>query len=120
MTTAATELKQGDAIGPYSIEGPIGRGRMGRVYRAHEVGIERDVAIKILHRELLRNPMLVARFQREARAAARLAHPNVIGVHRPLLLIGFLTRRHDSSCGHDGGGKQERGEQDCEERSHNR
>ncbi len=60
----------------------IGIGAMGRVYRAHETRVERDVAVKILHRELLRNPILVARFEREARAAARLAHPNVISVHR--------------------------------------
>ncbi len=60
----------------------VGIGAMGRVYRARETGIDRDVAVKILHRELVRNSVMVSRFEREARAAARLAHPNVISVHR--------------------------------------
>ena len=87
LTSRKTELSEDPYVGliiagELRLDQLIGIGAMGRVYRAHEVGIERDVAVKILHRELLRNPMLVARFQREARAAARLAHPNVIGVHR--------------------------------------
>ena len=87
LTSRKTELSEDPYLGlviagELRLDQLIGIGAMGRVYRAHEVGIERDVAVKILHRELLRNPMLVARFQREARAAARLAHPHVIGVHR--------------------------------------
>jgi serine/threonine-protein kinase len=66
--------------GEYRIEQLIGIGAMGRVYRAHQKGIERDVAVKIIHRELLRNPTLMARFAREARVASRLAHPNVVQV----------------------------------------
>jgi eukaryotic-like serine/threonine-protein kinase len=87
LTSRRTELTDDPYLGlvvggELRLDQLVGIGAMGRVYRAHEVGIERDVAVKILHRELLRNPMLVARFQREARAAARLAHPHVIGVHR--------------------------------------
>jgi len=58
-----------------------GVGAMGRVYRAFQRGIERDVAVKILHRELSSNPQLVARFHREAKVASRLQHPNVVQVH---------------------------------------
>jgi eukaryotic-like serine/threonine-protein kinase len=58
-----------------------GIGAMGRVYRAFQRGIERDVAVKILHRELSANPQLVARFHREAKVASRLSHPNVVQVH---------------------------------------
>jgi serine/threonine-protein kinase len=58
-----------------------GVGAMGRVYRAFQKGIERDVAVKILHRELSANPQLVARFHREAKVASRLSHPNVVQVH---------------------------------------
>jgi serine/threonine protein kinase len=58
-----------------------GIGAMGRVYRAFQKGIERDVAVKILHRELSANPQLVARFHREAKVASRLSHPNVVQVH---------------------------------------
>ncbi len=58
-----------------------GVGAMGRVYRAFQKGIDRDVAVKILHRELSANPQLVARFHREAKVASRLQHPNVVQVH---------------------------------------
>ena len=59
---------------------------MGRVYRAFQKGIDRDVAVKVLHRELSANHMLVARFHREAKVASRLAHPHVVHV----LLVGQL------------------------------
>ncbi|MEO8878284.1 MAG: serine/threonine-protein kinase, partial [Polyangiaceae bacterium] len=58
-----------------------GVGAMGRVYRAFQKGIDRDVAVKILHRELSANPQLVSRFHREAKVASRLEHPNVVHVH---------------------------------------
>ncbi len=59
----------------------IGSGAMGRVYRAIQHGMDRDVAVKILRRELSANPQLVARFQREAKVASRLQHPNVVHAH---------------------------------------
>jgi eukaryotic-like serine/threonine-protein kinase len=58
-----------------------GVGAMGRVYRAFQKGIDRDVAVKVLHRELSANPQLVSRFHREAKVASRLQHPNVVHVH---------------------------------------
>ncbi len=58
-----------------------GVGAMGRVYRAFQKGVDRDVAVKILHRELSANEQLVARFHREAKVASRLQHPNVVHVH---------------------------------------
>ena len=64
----------------------VGLGAMGRVYRAFQRGIDRDVAVKILHRELSASPAVVARFHREAKVAARLSHPNVVHV----LLVGQL------------------------------
>ena len=59
----------------------IGAGAMATVFRAHQAGVERDVAVKVLHAEACENETLVARFQREGRAAARIRHPNVIEVH---------------------------------------
>jgi eukaryotic-like serine/threonine-protein kinase len=59
----------------------IGTGAMGRVYRAFQSGIDRDVAVKILHRELASNRELVTRFHREAKIASRLTHPNVVQVY---------------------------------------
>ena len=67
----------------------IGVGAMGRVYRAFQRGIDRDVAVKILHRELSANSQLVSRFTREAKVASRLQHPNVVQV----LLAGQLPDR---------------------------
>ncbi len=64
----------------------VGVGAMGRVYRAFQRGIDRDVAVKILHRELSANQQLVSRFHREAKVASRLQHPNVVTVY----LVGQL------------------------------
>jgi eukaryotic-like serine/threonine-protein kinase len=69
-----------DLGGQFKLEQLIGIGAMGRVYRAHQKGIERPVAVKILHRDLLRNPTVLTRFIREARVASRLSHPNVVQV----------------------------------------
>lgn len=66
--------------GQFEIQQLIGIGAMGRVYRAHQGGIDRDVAMKILHRDLLRNKTVIARFHREAKVASRLVHPNVVQV----------------------------------------
>ncbi len=58
-----------------------GVGAMGRVYRAFQRGLDRDVAVKVLHRELSSNKELVGRFIREAKLASRIVHPNVVQVH---------------------------------------
>ncbi len=73
----------------------IGIGSMGRVYRAFQAGIERDVAVKILHRELSGNAELVGRFHREAKVASRLVHPNVVQV----LMTGTVPLRSDPRIG---------------------
>ena len=70
-----------ELLGHIEIRQLVGVGAMGRVYRAFQQGIDRDVAVKILHRELSANAQLVARFHREAKVASRLLHPNVVGVH---------------------------------------
>jgi serine/threonine-protein kinase len=75
-----------EILGHIEIRQLAGVGAMGRVYRAFQRGIDRDVAVKILHRELSTNQQLVARFHREAKVASRLSHPNVVSV----LLTGQL------------------------------
>src|SRR6185437_1519453 len=75
-----------EILGHIEIRQLVGIGAMGRVYRAFQRGIDRDVAVKVLHRELSANQALVARFDREAQVASRLAHPNVVHV----LLVGQL------------------------------
>jgi len=59
----------------------IGSGAMGRVYRGYQHGTGRDVAVKILHDELLGRTQLVQRFYREAKIAGKLRHPNVVEVY---------------------------------------
>ena len=59
----------------------IAAGGMGEVFRAHDAVLAREVAIKILHRSLAGDPAFVDRFRREARAAAGLAHPNIVAVY---------------------------------------
>jgi serine/threonine protein kinase len=66
--------------GMYFIQQRIGGGGMGDVYKALHVNLDVPVALKILKRALLADPTIVQRFHREARAASRLRHPNVIHV----------------------------------------
>ncbi len=81
--------------GQIRIDHLIGIGSMGRVYRAFQGGIERDVAVKVLHRELSGNPELTTRFHREAKVASRLVHPNVVQV----LMTGALPQSGDARTG---------------------
>ena len=67
-------------VGRYELEELVGEGGMSSVYRAHDTVLERRVAIKVLHEHYSRDPEYVERFRREARAIARLAHPNVVTV----------------------------------------
>lgn len=66
--------------GKYELSGVLGRGATGEVYRARHVALDRALAIKVLHRHVVADPDAVRRFRREARAAARLEHPNVVRV----------------------------------------
>jgi serine/threonine-protein kinase len=68
-------------LGRYRIEGRLGEGAMADVYRAHDPGIGRTVAIKVLKPEYGRNPELGERFLREARAAGALNHPNIATIY---------------------------------------
>lgn len=65
----------------YRMVARIAGGGMGEVYRGHDLLLDRTVAVKVLQPNLASDPELVARFKAEARAAARLTHPNVVGVY---------------------------------------
>lgn len=69
------------AFGRYRLLSLIGEGGMGKVYKAHDTVIDRDVAIKVLPTELGAEPGYRDRFRREARIAARLSEPHIIPVH---------------------------------------
>src|SRR6185369_15243681 len=64
----------------YQIERELGRGGMGTVYLATHLGTERPVAVKVIVQQFMERPEFVERFRREARAAGRLRHPNVVDV----------------------------------------
>ncbi len=68
-------------FGDYELLELIGRGGMGAVYRAHQHGLDRDVAIKFLAAGPWASDEFIARFRREARAAARMQHPNIVEIH---------------------------------------
>jgi hypothetical protein len=68
-------------LGAYRILSPLGAGGMGEVYRAHDPKLDREVAIKVLPKEMSADPERIARFQREARALATLQHPNIASVY---------------------------------------
>lgn len=65
----------------YEIFETIGKGGMGTVYRAHQISLDRDVAIKILPTRLAQDPAFVERFHIEARAAAKIRHPSIVQVY---------------------------------------
>jgi serine/threonine protein kinase len=65
----------------YVVERELGRGGMGRVYLARQLSLDRPVALKVMSRRWAADPVFVARFTREAFAAAQLAHPNIVQIH---------------------------------------
>jgi hypothetical protein len=70
----------GIRIGRYEVQGLLGRGGMGAVYRAFDPVLEREVALKVMLAESVHDPERKQRFEREARAVARLSHPAVVTV----------------------------------------
>jgi serine/threonine protein kinase len=76
-----TVLEPGRRLGPYRIEGVLGRGGMAEVYRGVHTTLERDVAIKVLNPDLNADPTFPLRFLREAKTVARLNHPNIVTIY---------------------------------------
>src|SRR5512146_77455 len=73
----------GQRVGRFQVEQKLGEGGMATVYRARDTHLERDVALKVIRVDLFPAASLeqiLKRFDREARALARLTHPNIVGV----------------------------------------
>ncbi len=73
-------LKAGDQLGSYILQREIGRGGMGVVWLATQTSLDRAVAVKVLRPSLSRDAHFLARFDREARSLAALAHPNIVSI----------------------------------------
>jgi serine/threonine protein kinase len=71
-------LSSGMRLGPYLILAPLGRGGMGEVFRAKDLRLDREVAVKVVPEQLAKDPDRLARFEREAKVVAALAHPNIL------------------------------------------
>ena len=97
-------LDPGTKLGPYEIQAPIGAGGMGEVYKAKDLKLGRDVAIKILRGDLAGDPERLRRFEQEARAASSLNHPNIVTIHDIRLRKASASAqlRRDKSAGQVG------------------
>src|SRR5713101_6352296 len=73
-------LGRGTRLGAYEIAAPLGAGGMGEVYRARDLRLDRDVAIKVLPAQLTDDSVALARFEREAKAVAALSHPGILSI----------------------------------------
>lgn len=81
MSGPEPTVAAGTRVDGYLVEALLGAGGMGEVYRARDVALDRAVALKMVSLTLAREPTFVARFEREARAASAVNHPNVAQIH---------------------------------------
>ena len=90
VTESGFERRLRRALGDdYELLEEIGSGGFGRVYRARDLALERDVAIKVLHPALTADPGVMERFRREAQLAARLRHPNIVSIYDIMTRAGL-------------------------------
>lgn len=71
----------GQQINQYRVDALLGEGNMGSVYQAYDLNLARKVVLKVMHRQLARQPQFQQRFLQEAQAAARLDHPSIVAIY---------------------------------------
>ncbi len=99
-------LQPGTRLGSYEITSLLGSGGMGQVYRAKDLKLGRDVAIKVLREELAADPERLRRFEQEARSASALNHPNIITIYdigkhgdTPYIAMEYVEGKTLRECG---------------------
>jgi serine/threonine protein kinase len=90
--SARLELTNGTRLGDFQILSLLGAGGMGEAYRARDLRLERDVAIKALPRFVSLDPERLRRFEQDAKAAAGLSHSNILAVFHP---VSFVHQQKD-------------------------
>ena len=87
----------GETIGPYTLMEQLGQGGMATVFKAYHATLDRYVAIKVLHLAFMEDDNFLARFRREAKAVAKLEHPNIVPIYdysehegRPFLVMKYI------------------------------
>ena len=76
-----TPIAAGSRLGPYEVLSPLGAGGMGEVWKARDTRLERTVAIKLLPQSVAASPESRQRFEREAKAIAKLSHPHICALY---------------------------------------
>ncbi len=101
-------LKAGQRIGRFEVRAPIGQGGMGAVYVGFDPSLGREVALKVMHEDLTKDPVAVERFRREALALAKLAHPGVVGIYDLVEGDGQLVLAADPAAADERSGRDRR------------
>src|SRR5688572_14430403 len=99
--TVANAPRPGEVLGNcYRLERPFDQGSGGTIWEAFDTSLDRTVAIKLIAPDLCTDPVTVARFEREAKALARLDHPNIVPIYavgrrgnQPFLVLKHLVGR---------------------------
>ncbi len=81
LYTMRRQLQAASRLGNYIIEGELGKGGMGKVYKAQHAMIRRPTAVKVMEAQAARSPEAIARFEREVQLSATLSHPNTITIY---------------------------------------
>ena len=90
LLTPPPTLRVGDQVGRFKVTATLGAGGMGEVYRARDLQLARDVALKILPPAMAADPARLARFERESRVLAAIDHPNIAAIHSVEHVDGLL------------------------------
>ena len=81
-------LSPGQRLAQYEIVSPLGSGGMGEVYRARDLRLDREVAIKVMAEHVASDPDMRRRFETEAKAVAALSHPSILSIHELVIVDG--------------------------------